>query len=164
MFHSIKINSRSIGVSLISAGGSDLKKMKMHAKILNAYDLPCIIVVDKNRAEEAQKIEAAKIPNVRKVFALQKGNFEEYLPLEIMVEVLNKLCEGNKISAFDINKDKPIENQLKKLVHDNYPGSRFEHLKISLGQEVGKLMVERHIKPDPEIIEILTTAQKIATA
>ena len=31
MFRSIRINPRSLGISIISAGGSDLKKMLMHA-------------------------------------------------------------------------------------------------------------------------------------
>ena len=58
--------------------------MSMHAKILNAYNLPCIIVFDKNREKEAEELKAKKIPNVRAVYALQKGNFEEYLPKEYL--------------------------------------------------------------------------------
>ena len=163
LFRCIGINPRSLGVSIINAGGSDLKKMLMHAKILKAYNLPCIIVVDKNKAREAELIEAEKIPNVKKVYALSKGNFEEYLPLELMVEVLNELCGGEEISKFDVDSEKPIENQLCQLIHDKYTDSRFEHLKVQLGQEVGRRMVERGLKPDDEIIEILSKAKEIAT-
>jgi len=49
-------------------------------------------------------------------------------------------------------------------VHDKYIGSRFERLKVQLGQEVGRLMVVRGLKPDDEIIEILNKAKEIATA
>jgi predicted ATP-dependent endonuclease of OLD family len=163
MFRCIGINPRSLGISIISAGGSDLRKIKMHARILKAYDLPCIIVVDKNRAREADLIEAEKMPNVKKAYKLSKGNFEEYLPLEIMIEVLNQLCGGEELSMFDVDPGKPIENQLRRLVHEKYPGSRFQHLKVHMGQEVGKRMFERGIKPDQEIIDILAEVKEIAT-
>jgi len=98
MFRCVGVNPRSLGISIISAGRSDLKKMLMHARILKAYNLPCIIIVDNNKAREAEIIEAEKMPNVKMVRTLSKGNFEEYLPLELAVEVLNDLCggEGNK--------------------------------------------------------------------
>jgi len=164
LFRCIGINPRSLGISIISVGGPSVKNMLMHARILKAYNLSCIIVVDKNKLEEAQKVEAHKIPNVKMVHALKKGNFEEYLPLELMVEVLNELCGGEEISKFDVNTEEPVENQLRKLVHEKYEGSRFEHLKVQLGQEVGWRMVERRMRPDDEIITILEEAKKIATA
>ena len=162
LFRCININPRSLGISIIPIGGPNVKKMLMHARILKAYNMPCIIVVDKNKLAEAQKIEAQKIPNVKMVHALEKGNFEEYLPLELLVEVLNYLCGGDEISKFDVDSEKPMENQLKKLVHEKYPTSRFEHLKVKLGQEVGRLMVERGLKPDEEITAILEKAKEIA--
>jgi predicted ATP-dependent endonuclease of OLD family len=162
LFRCIGINPRSLGISIISVGGPNVKNMLMHARILKAYNLPCIIVVDKNKLVEAQKVEAAKISNVKMVHVLEKGNFEEYLPLELLVEVLNDLCGGDKISKFDVDSENPVENQLKKLVHEKYPGSRFEHLKVHLGQEVGRRMVERGLKPDDEITAILEKAKEIA--
>ena len=162
LFRCIDINPRSLGISIIPVGGPNVKNMLMHARILKAYDLPCIIVVDKNKLAEAQKVEAEKIPNVKMIHALEKGNFEEYLPLELMVEVLNELCGGEEISKFDVESEKPVENQLSRLVHERYPESRFEYLKVRLGQEVGKKMVERGLKPDDEIIAILEKAKEIA--
>ena len=94
-----------------------------------------------------------------------------YLPLEILIEVTNELCkseveeyggEQREISKFDIDVDKPVENQLKKLVHERFTGVRFEYLKVRLGQEVGKRMVERGLRPDPEIEAILEEAARIA--
>lgn len=55
-----------------------------------------------------------------------------------------------------------MENQLKKLVHERFTGVRFEYLKVRLGQEVGKRMVERGLRPDPEIEAILEEAARIA--
>ena len=108
------------------------------------------------------------------MYVLQKGNFEEYLPKEIVIEVINEICLKNlpdelrknvqQISKFDIDESKPIENQLRKLVHERYVGERFAFLKLPLGQEVGKRMVERGIKPDDEIATILTSAKDIAIA
>ncbi|MGD0552635.1 MAG: AAA family ATPase [Sedimentisphaerales bacterium] len=174
LFRCIGLNPRSLGISLISAGGSDVEKMSMHARILNAYNLPCIIVLDKNKEKEAEELRAKKIPNVKAVYVLQKGNFEEYLPKEITVEVINELClkdlpdetrkNVQQISVFDIDESKPIENQLRKLVHEKYVGERFAFLKLPLGQEVGKRMVERKIRPHDEIIEILNKAKEIALA
>ncbi len=143
LFRCIGLNPRSLGISIISAGGSDVEKMSMHARILNAYNLPCIIVLDKNKEKEAEELRAKKIPNVKAVYVLQKGNFEEYLPKEIAVEVINDLCLKNlpdetrknvqQISTFDIDESKPIENQLRKLVHERYVGERFAFLKLPLG-------------------------------
>jgi len=174
LFRCVGINPRSLGISIVPAGGSDAKKMLMHARILNAYGLPCIIVVDKNKAEDAERIESQMTPNVKAVYALKKGNFEEYLPLEIMIEVINELCQneltecgrGNveSISKFDFDMSKPVENQLRRLVHERFVGVRFEYLKVRLGQEAGKRMVERGLKPDGEIIDILNKAREIATS
>ncbi len=173
LFRCVKINPRSLGISMVCAGGSDAKKMLMHARILNAYGLPCVIVLDKNKTEEVEKIEVQKTPNVKAIYALKKGNFEEYLPLEIMIEVINELCQNElaecgrgkveSISKFDVDTSKPIENQLRRLVHERFIGIRFEYLKVRLGEEVGKRMVERGLRPDDEIIEILTKAKEIAT-
>jgi predicted ATP-dependent endonuclease of OLD family len=174
LFACLDMNPRSLGVSIISAGGSDVKKMVMHAKILKAYNLPCIIVLDKGKEAEAAEIERRKLSNVKSVFVLRKGNFEEYLPREIMIEVINELCQSDiaeressdvvPISKFDIDTSKSIENQLKKLVHEKYVGVRFEYLKVRLGEEVGKRMVERRVKPDSEIAQILCYTKNIALA
>jgi putative ATP-dependent endonuclease of OLD family len=174
LFRCIGLNPRSLGISIISAGGSDVEKMSMHARILYAYNLPCIIVLDKNKEKEAEELRAKKIPNVRALYVLQKGNFEEYLPKEIVIEVINEICLKNvpdelrknvqQISNFDIDESKPIENQLRKLVHERYVGERFAFLKLPLGQEVGKRMVERGIKPDDEIATILISGKDIAIA
>ena len=174
LFRCVGINPRSVGISIVSAGGSDAQKMLMHARILNAYGLPCIIIVDKNKAEEATTIELRKTTNVKAIYALKKGNFEEYLPLEIMMEVINELCQSylaecgrervDSISKFDVDTSKPVENQLRRLVHERYIGVRFEYLKVHLGEEVGKRMFERGLKPDGEIIEILSKAKEIAMA
>jgi len=69
---------------------------------------------------------------------------------------------GKEISKFDIDTDKPIENQLRQLVHEKYIHSRFQYLKVHLGEKVGKLMVERGFEPDSEIVEILIKAKDIA--
>jgi hypothetical protein len=131
-------------------------------------------VLDKNKEKEAEELRAKKIPNVKAVYVLQKGNFEEYLPKEIAVEVINELClkdlpdetrkNVQQISIFDIDESKPIENQLRRLVHERYVGERFTFLKLPLGQEVGKRMVERRMRPHDEIIEILNKAKEIALA
>lgn len=176
LFRCIGMNPRSLGISIIPAGGSDAKKMLMHARILKAYDLPCLIVLDGDKHTEAEKIkaEAKKILVIRGIYVLKKHSFEDYLPLEIMIEVINEFCqkeleecgrgEAEPISKFDVDSSKPIENQLRHLVHEKYIGVRFEYLKVRLGEEVGKLMVERGLKPDNEIIEILNKAKEIATA
>jgi len=150
-----------------------MKKMLRHARVLKAYGLHCIIVVDKDKFDDARKIEARNMPNVKLVHALAKGAIEEYLPLEIMIEVINRISldevqkreqeDVKPISKFDIDRSKPVENQLRQLVHDRYQGVRFDHMKVHLGEEVGKLMVERVIKPDKEIINILEKAVEIAT-
>lgn len=172
LFKCIGVNSRSLGISIISVGGPNVKNMLMHARILKAYNLPCIMVVDRNKLADAQKVEAERIPNVKMVHALNKGNFEEYLPLEVMVEVINELCRNelggytqqnvDGISKFDVDQSKPIENQLSRLVHERYTGVRFEYLKVRLGEEVGKRMVERGLKPEQEIVTILQKAKEIA--
>lgn len=174
LFRCMGMNPRSLGISIIAARGSDAKKMLMHARILKAYGLPCVIVLDGDRRDEAEKIkaEAKEISVIKGIYVLKKHSFEDYLPLEIMIEVINEFCqeelkecgrgEAKPISKFDVDDSKPIENQLRFLVYKRYIGVRFEYLKVRLGEEVGKRMVERGLKPDGEIVKILKEARGIA--
>jgi predicted ATP-dependent endonuclease of OLD family len=172
LFQCIGVNPRRLGISIVNANGSDVEKMLMHSKVMKAYKLPCLIVVDKNKAKEAAVIEARKQSNVKLVHSLSKGNFEEYLPLEILLEVVNELCRNELsevnfgddvfISIAEIDRSKPVENQICRLVHEKFTGVRFGHLKVHIGQEVGRRMVERKIPPDDEIKSILLKAIEIA--
>jgi hypothetical protein len=133
-------------------------------------------VLDGDKYDEAEKIksEAKKLLVVKGIYVLKKHSFEDYLPLEIVIEVINEFCqkeledcgrgEAEPISKFDIDDSKSTENQLRRLVHEKYIGVRFEYLKVRLGEEVGRLMVERGLKPDDEIKEILNKANEIASS
>lgn len=100
------------------------------------------------------------------------GRMKRYLPFEIMIEVVNKFSladvekrgqdDGKGISKFEIDSSKPVANQLQRLVDERYLGVRFEHMKVHVGEEVGKVMVQRHIEPGDEIITILKKAEEIA--
>ena len=82
-----------LGIAIINLRGSDEDRVFKAAKLLLAYDIPCVIVLDRDAKTTATAIEKAKrteLNNIRKVFCLKKGSIEDYYPLEIITSVINR--------------------------------------------------------------------------
>lgn len=157
-----------LGIAIINMHGCDTKRVRNISRLLLAYDIPCVVVLDNNaqQTEEDIKREAqASLPNIKKIFRLSKGNIEDYFPLEIVADVINEELNPTSpvtIDDFDSSKhgDERLDN-FKKVMFDHGAGSSKSFLKSRLGLVGTKMMRERSIPLDEEIKEIFNKVKKI---
>ena len=157
-----------LGIAIINMRGCDSFRVCNVARLLLAYDIPCIVVLD-NNAEEIEKDinreKQASLTNVKKVFRLSKGNIEDYFPLDIVAEVINQgLNPTTPVSASDFDESKHGDDRLqnfKKVMHEHGAGSSIGILKRSLGLVGTKMIRDRGIPLDPELQEIFNEVKRI---
>jgi len=157
-----------LGIAIINMRGCDTNKVSNIARLLLAYDIPCIVVLDNNvqKTEEDIIREAkASLPNVRRIFRLSKGNIEDYYPLEIVADIINtELNPTSPVSANDFDAEKHGRERLdnfKKIMHEHGAGSSIGILKRSLGLVGTKLMKTKGIPLDNELALIFKEVKKI---
>ncbi len=158
-----------LGIAIINMNGSDSKRAETIARLLYAYDIPCIIVFDRNAENAAKDLEraaAASLPNIKKVFCLRKGNIEDYFPLEIIADVINReLSPTKEVTVTDFDSSKSGQDRLndfKKVMYEHGAGGSTRYLKRLLGGLGARLIKERAIPLDPELVEIFNTVKAIA--
>jgi putative ATP-dependent endonuclease of OLD family len=157
-----------LGIAIINMRGCDSLRVCNVARLLLAYDIPCIVVLD-NNAEEIEKDinreKQASLTNVKKVFRLSKGNIEDYFPLDIVAEVINQgLNPTTPVSASDFDESKHGDDRLqnfKKVMHEHGAGSSIGILKRSLGLVGTKMIRDRGIPLDLELQEIFNEVKRI---
>jgi predicted ATP-dependent endonuclease of OLD family len=158
----------SLGIAIINMRGCDSKRVRNTARLLLAYDIPCLVVVD-NNAEETEKDinreSKAGLTNVKKVFRLSKGNIEDYFPLDIVAEVINReLRPTTPISASDFDESQHGYERLqnfKKVMYEHGAGSSLGILKRSLGLLGTKMMRDQGVPLDAELQGILDEVKRI---
>jgi len=157
-----------LGIAIINMRGCDTEKVRNTARLLLAYDIPCIIVLDNNAEQTEQDINRerqASLTNVRKVFRLSKGNIEDYYPLDIVAQVINQeLNPTTPVSADEFDENKHGYDRLqdfKKVMHAHNAGSSLGILKRSLGLIGTKIMRERSTPLDPDLIAIFDEVKKV---
>lgn len=158
-----------LGIAIINMRGCDTQKVKNTARLLLAYDIPCVIVLDNNAEQTEQDINRERqtgLTNVRKVFRLSKGNIEDYFPLEIVAEVINQeLNPTTPVSAADFDENKHGDDRLnnfKKVMYEHGAGDSIGILKRRLGLIGTKIMRKSGFPLDSELIGIFNTVKKIA--
>ena len=134
-----------------------------------AYDIPCIAVFDRNAKKSADDLEreaAASLPNVKNVFCLERGNIEDYFPLEIVAEVINRQFSPTApvtVAEFDSSKSgKDRLNDFQRVMMEHGAGDSIRFLKRELGGLGARLMKEQSIPLDPELAKIFDTVKEIA--
>jgi len=157
-----------LGIAIINMRGYDSKTAVNISRLLLAYDIPCVIILDNNAKNEEEDIKReadASLPNVKKVFRLKKGNIEDYYPLDIVAEVINsEFSPKPQILVQDFDSEKHGRerlNNFKKVMHDHRAGSSIGYLKRQLGSVGTKMMRDQGIEPDNEIKEIFYMVKKI---
>lgn len=157
-----------LGIAIINMHGSDIQKVRGIAQLLLAYDIPCVIVLDKDAQDVATDIirEAKKsLLNIEHVFSLSKGNIEDYYPLDIVAEVINKeLLPGKPITAADFDETlsgKERLNNFKKVMWENKAGEPIEFLKRLIGSHGTRIMKERKLPVDPELAKIFEVVKAV---
>ena len=158
-----------LGMAIINMDGSDYQKARTIARLLYAYDIPCIAVFDrnaKNAADDLEREAAASLPNIKSVFCLQKGNIEDYFSLEIVAEVINRQFSPTKpvtVADFDSSKSGNDRlNDFKRVMMEHGAGDSIRYLKKQLGGLGARLMKEQSTPLDPELAEIFATVKAIA--
>lgn len=157
-----------LGIAIINMHGSDFQKAFNTAKLLHAYDIPCVVVLDKDAqrcADDLRKAQAASLPNIRQVYCLSKGTIEDYYPLEIVAEIINReLSPAPKVTAADFDATKHgkarLEN-LKKVMHEHQAGNSIAYLKRVLGGSGTRLMQEQGLPVDLELAAVFTAVKAI---
>lgn len=160
-------DARALGISIISAGGSDTEIFRKILAVLNVYGIPSVAILDKDAKKAADDLRryvgGDELPCLRKVFLLAHGTFEMYIPLDIAIETINaRFPDGEDLEEQDFDSSKNRENEFSRLLHEKKPGARFDHFKVEFGELAGRAMVERKISLDPEIAAIIDTVASIA--
>ena len=157
-----------LGIAIVNMRGSDRQKALNTAKLLHAYDIPCVIVLDKDAqqcVDDLKRAQAASLPNIRHVFCLSKGVIEDYYPLEIVAEIINReLSPTKKVAADDFDSSKHGKGRLenfKKVMHEHGAGDSIEYLKRLLGGMGTQLMREQGLAVEPELAAIFTAVKAI---
>ena len=168
----MKLSVFSLGVSIINVRGANIKSYKQAIKLLHAYDIPCVAVVDGDGAgvkvsDELNRImrDGGDLPNLKEVYTLEKDTtMEDFYPLDVIVSVMNKNFTRHNpvdVKEFDSNKRGAARNEeFKKIMHEHKAGMSLSHLKRRLGIEGTEQMKDRPV-PD-KLQEIFRRVKDIA--
>jgi putative ATP-dependent endonuclease of OLD family len=162
------ISEFKLGIAIVSLRGSDLDRVRNTARLLLAYDIPCVVVLDKDAKQVAEDIDResrAGLPNIRKVFCLSLGAIEDYYPLDIVAEVINReLQPAEHVTAVDFDASKHGRERMddfKRVMNEKGAGSATGYLKRYIGSTGTRMMKDRGMQVPDEIREIFETVQKI---
>ena len=160
-------NARALGVSIITAEGSDTHRMRHILRVLNVYDIPAVIVLDKDAEKTYDDLKGygpgGELPNLRKVHLLSQGTFETYIPLPIALEVINDRFDGDEITEEHIDLSKDRLKEFGKTLHAHKGiTARFEFFKVQFGQLVGEKMVKQGCTLHDEIAAVIEDVKSIA--
>jgi predicted ATP-dependent endonuclease of OLD family len=157
-----------LGIAIINLRGSDASTIRNTARLLLAYNIPCVIVLDKDAQKTAIDMEReskAGLKNIRRVFCLKEGSIEDYYPLEIVAEVINReLRPKKKISVTDFDASKHGLARLadfSKVMYEKGAGTPSGYLKRLIGSTGTKIMKAKGLAVPNEIKEIFEEIVKI---
>lgn len=159
-----------LGTSIINMGGSDLQKAQSIIRLLKSYEIPCIIILDrdaKSTADDLKRMMDTELTNLKEVFCLEKGTIEDYYPHEIIIELINsEFSPTTPISIEEIDRSlsgsKNLD-QYKRLMHEHGAGTPIEYLKRVLGGKGTRLMKDRNFPLEAEIKIILDAIKVVAS-
>jgi len=159
-----------LGIAIINMRGCDKDRVRNTARLLLAYDIPCIVVLDNNAEKTEEDIgreSERSLTNIKKIFRFSKGNIEDYFPLEIVADVINQeLKPTTPVTASDFDKNKHGDERLdnfKKVMHEHGAGSSLGMLKRGLGSIGTKMMRDQGTSLDPEIQSIFDEVKRIVS-
>jgi putative ATP-dependent endonuclease of OLD family len=159
-----------LGIAIINLGGSDKEKIRSTAKLLKAYEIPCVLVLDRDASKCAEDIkresDKGDLNNVRHVFCLSKGMIEDYYPLDVVAHVINSRFSPKKpitAESFDAKKSgQARHDDFKRVMYEHGAGVSLEYLKGQLGAFGTAYLAARGDKVDQELAEIFAAVKDIA--
>ncbi|HUW83073.1 MAG TPA: AAA family ATPase [Phycisphaerae bacterium] len=160
-------DARALGISIISAEGSDFQKIKSLLLVLNRYDIPAFVVLDKNAEQTKEELDrygqGGPLPCLRGVFVLSEGSFEACVPLDVAVAVINENFPGEAVRVEDIDPRRDRGGEFQRVLYEKKgPGARFEYFKVKFGHLVGHKMLEEERELPEELRRIVDAVAAVA--
>jgi len=159
-----------LGIAIINAEGSDRVKINNICKLLKAYEIPCVVVLDNDAQQTAEDLvreSKNSLDNLKKVYCLSKGTIEDYYPLEIVAETINEnLNPSKRLTKDDFDNSLHGRSKLdnfKRIMFENECGEPLEFLKRILGQFGTKKMRDRNMELDDELKQIFLFVKEIVS-
>lgn len=157
-----------LGIAIVNVAGSNFQKIFNTANLLHAYNIPCVIVLDKDAqqcAEDLQRAMAASLPNIRHIFCLSKGCIEDYYPLEVVAETINReFSPERQVYANDFDASKHGKERLtnfKTVMYRHGAGDSIEYLKSRLGSRGTLRLRELGLPVEEELAAIFNAVKAI---
>ena len=159
---SMNVNPLSLGAAIVGMGGSDKIKTTTQMKLLESYDIPCIVMLDRDAQQcdtELNSLMAkGKVPNLKAVFRLSDGTIEDYYPRDIIVQVMRDKY-GITISESDIREGHSAKD-LGRIFHEKKCG---DFIKTRFGGYCANLMRKRGVAVPDEIQNVINKVVEIAS-
>ena len=158
-----------LGIAIINMGGSDLIKTKNIIQLLKGYDIPCVVVLDRDvqkTADDLNRMLGNELDNLRQVFCLKNGTIEDYYPPSVVAEVINQeFSPETPITEEELDQNWSGRDRLsgyKKIMFEHKAGDSLEYLKSALGRVGTRILKDKGESLHPEIAAILETVEGIA--
>jgi len=130
-----------LGIAIINMGGSDLIKAKNIIQLLKGYDIPCVVVLDRDAqqtADDLTRMLGNELANLKEVFCLTRGTIEDYYPPSVVAEVINQeFSPETPVTEQELDQDWSGAARLrgyKKIMFEHKAGDSLEYLKSALGR------------------------------
>ncbi|MBR1908024.1 hypothetical protein IJ818_03710 [bacterium] len=146
------VNFDKYGFHVISAGGKN-QVVKLFYSFADILKIPMFVLLDNDAYENIEQINP-KIRDFDKIYLVQSGEFEDLLPINLILKTLNNHLKNLSfvdISDFDINLSmvKNLENIYKEKGLEDFKKADFAHLvsenissKSDLSEEIIKIINE----------------------
>jgi len=146
------VNFDKYGFHIISAGGKN-QVVKLFYSLADILKIPIFVLLDNDASDNLEQIK----PKIRfddKIYLVQSGEFEDLLPINLIVKTLNyhlKNISSVDLTDFDINISmvKNLENIYKEKGLEDFKKADFAHLvsknitsKNDLSEEIIKIIDE----------------------
>ncbi|MBN2030015.1 ATP-dependent endonuclease [bacterium] len=168
-FEMLGLSEFELGIAIINAGGSDFQKIRNICKLLLSYEIPAVVLLDKDAKQTAEDLERCKqkdLTNLKHIYCLTRGTIEDYYPEKIIVKVINNklnptpMVECGEIDMTLYGKDKL--NNIKKVMYEHNCGDSIEYFKKYLGLYGTRILRDEPQEIDNEIKAVLETVRNIA--
>ena len=141
------------GIYILSAGGKN-QVVKLYYALVEKLKLPIFVLLDKDAAQNREYI-LTKLRDSDKVHLLERGEFEDLLPIELVERTLE--YELNNISIIEQEMITTEESMVKNVEEVFKTRGMHEFKKVEFAQ-----MVKRNILTDADISpEIRTIVEEI---
>lgn len=165
----LELSEFELGTSIINMGGSDVVKARNIIKLLKSYEIPCVVVLDRDANQTATDLRremTTELTNLKEVFCFNEGTIEDYYPTSVIVEIINReLSPSTPLLATEVDETlsgKENLDQYKRLMHEHDAGSSIEYLKRALGGKGTRIMKQLRTPVPDEIKTILEKVEEIA--